>query len=524
MREKRLRWLWLLLAVCLALSGCGGQLPMELDEGEDKTPWQEAEEEQSGEENTDPGIDHFALAYHEGQTLDPITCSDGAQLQLTTLLYEPLFRLDGSFHPQQVLCTGYSVSEDGLVYTLTIRQGVAFSDGSTLGADDAAESLRRAMASERYGSRLNGIRKVAARGSDTLVITLSRPNSRLTALLDIPVVKAGSEENGVPAGTGPYLFITSSEGAYLSANPDWWQGKTLPLERIELVDAKDSDTVLYLFTSREVQVYATDLTQGGGALSGSLDTTEIPTATMQFLGINVRSTALQDQGLRQALQLGIPRETVVEGYLSSHALPAQFPISPVAAGYPAQLEAEYSLETYRQALAALWSGAERESAELTLLVNGDSPSKTAIAQYLAQSLSVEGMCQVSVEALAWTEYLQALASGDFDLYYGEVRLTADWDISALIGTGGALNYGGWSATDTDAMLEACRAGGEGAEQNLYQHLREAVPLIPICFKNDSLLTHSGTVENEQPTAADIFYNFPDWRIYLSQSGQEKSAA
>ena len=49
MREKRLRWLWLLLAVCLALSGCGGQLPMELDEGEDKTPWQEAEEEQSGE-------------------------------------------------------------------------------------------------------------------------------------------------------------------------------------------------------------------------------------------------------------------------------------------------------------------------------------------------------------------------------------------------------------------------------------------------------------------------------------------
>ena len=154
---------------------------MELDEGEDKTPWQEAEEEQSGEENTDPGIDHFALAYHEGQTLDPITCSDGAQLQLTTLLYEPLFRLDGSFHPQQVLCTGYSVSEDGLVYTLTIRQGVAFSDGSTLEADDAAESLRRAMASERYGSRLNGIRQVAARGSDTLVITLSRPNSRLTA-------------------------------------------------------------------------------------------------------------------------------------------------------------------------------------------------------------------------------------------------------------------------------------------------------------------------------------------------------
>ena len=74
------------------------------------------------------------------------------------------------------------------------------------------------------------------------------------------------------------------------------------------------------------------------------------------------------------------------------------------------------------------------------------------------------------------------------------------------------------------MLEACRTGGESAERGLYQHLQEAVPLIPVCFKNDSLLTHSGTVENAQPTAADIFYNFPDWRIYLSQTEQEKGAA
>ena len=525
MGKKRLRRLGLMLALCLALSGCGGPIQMQLDEGEDRTPWQEAEEEEAEEVKTDSGIDRFALAYHEGQTMDPITCGDGAQLQLTTLLYEPLFRLDGNFQPQGVLCTECSASEDGLVYTLTIRQGVTFSDGSTLESSDAAISLRRAMASERYGSRLSGIRQVTTRGSDTLVITLSRPNSRLAALLDIPVIKAGSEEGGVPAGTGPYLFITSGEGAYLSANPDWWQGRALPLERIELVDAKDSDTVLYLFTSREVQVYAADLTQGVGALSGSLDTVEIPTAAMQFVGINVRRAALQDQGLRQALQLGVPRETIVEGYLSSHALPAQFPVSPAAAGYPAQLERDYSLETYRQALSALWSGEEeRGTVELTLLVNGESPSKVAIAQYLAQSLSVEGMCQVSVEALPWAEYLQALADGDFDLYYGEVRLTADWDLSALIGTGGALNYGGWSGVDTDAMLEACRTGGESAERGLYQHLQEAVPLIPVCFKNDSLLTHSGTVENAQPTAADIFYNFPDWRIYLSQTEQEKGAA
>ena len=523
MGKKRLRRLGLMLALCLALSGCGGPIQMQLDEGEDRTPWQEAEEEEAEEVKTDSGIDRFALAYHEGQTLDPITCGDGAQLQLTTLLYEPLFRLDGNFQPQGVLCTECSASEDGLVYTLTIRQGVTFSDGSTLESSDAAISLRRAMASERYGSRLSGIRQVTTRGSDTLVITLSRPNSRLAALLDIPVIKAGSEEGGVPAGTGPYLFITSGEGAYLSANPDWWQGRALPLERIELVDAKDSDTVLYLFTAREIQVYAADLTRGEAALSGRLDAVDIPTATMQFLGINTRRAALQDQELRRVLRLGIPRETVVEGYLSGHAAPAQFAISPASGDYPAEMETAYSLETYRQSLTALWAAEEeREPLTLTLLVNADSASKTAIAQYLAQSLSVEGLLQVTVEALAWTDYLEALAGGDFDLYYGEVRLTADWDISELIGTGGELNYGGWSAVDTDAMLEACRAGGENAYRNLCRHLREAVPLLPVCFKSDSLLTHSGAVENARPTAANIFYNFPDWVLHFAQPAEESA--
>ena len=509
-------WIAAALALCLALAGCGAELDL-AEDTPDVAPWQEVEED-AGEEPAPAGVTAFTLAYHGGQTLDPITCADGAQRQLAALLYEPLFQLDGAFQPQGLLCTGWTVSEDGLTYTLEIRQGVTFSDGSTLDAGDAAAALRRAMASQRYGSRLADIRQVAVRDGG-VEITLSRPNSRLPALLDIPVVKAGTEEDGIPVGTGPYLFITSGEGDYLAANPDWWQGRDLPVERIELLDARDSDAVPYLFISREIQVYAGDLTQEGIAMSGSLDAVDIPTTAMQFIGINARRTALQNQALRQALYQGAPRETVTGGYLSGHALPAQFPISPAAAGYPAALDQPYSLDAYRQAVAAaLGEG----GVSLRMVVHGDSGSKTAIAQYLAQSLSVEGLLEVTVEALPWADYLAALESGDFDLYYGAVRLTADWDVSALIGTGGALNYGGWSAMDTDAMLESRRTAAAGADGGLYQHLREAVPLIPVCFQSDSLLTHSGVVEHASPTAANVFYDFPSWTIHLVQPEQTKA--
>lgn len=51
---------------------------------------------------------------------------------------------------------------------------------------------------------------------------------------------------------------------------------------------------------------------------------------------------------------------------------------------------------------------------------------------------------MTVTALPWADYTAALAAGSFDLYYGEVRLTADWNLAPLLATGGRLNYGGWS--------------------------------------------------------------------------------
>ena len=57
-----------------------------------------------------------------------------------------------------------------------------------------------------------------------------------------PIVKSGSEKNTVPLGTGPYLFVTDSDGACLKQNPDWRSDGTLPFERIDLRAVKDADT------------------------------------------------------------------------------------------------------------------------------------------------------------------------------------------------------------------------------------------------------------------------------------------
>ena len=121
-----------------------------------------------------------------------------------------------------------------------------------------------------------------------------------------------------------------------------------------------------------------------------------------------------------------------------------------------------------------------------------------------------------MEALPWEEYLAALAAGEFDLYYGEVRLTADWDITDLVGTGGSLNYGGYTNTVTDALLQSFASASDRAyaARQLCTHLLGTAPIAPICFQQDILLTHDDVVSGMSPTATAVFFGLENWTIHL----------
>ena len=151
-------------------------------------------------------------------------------------------------------------------------------------------------------------------------------------------------------------------------------------------------------------------------------------------------------------------------------------------------------------------------------MNEENSFKTSVANELAESFADAGIA-ISVRVLPWEEYTAALAAGNFDLYYGEVRLSADWDLSALLSTGGALNYGGWSNETTDRLLAAYAGAGDraAAMETLCRHLQEQAPIIPVCFKSTSVLTQSGVLENLVSTASQPFYGLTDCTVHLRET-------
>lgn len=181
--------------------------------------------------------------------------------------------------------------------------------------------------------------------------------------------------------------------------------------------------------------------------------------------------------------------------------------------YPSELDTAFSATAFADALAACET---RSTRTLRLVVNSENAFKVSVAQQIAATFTTSGIPMEAV-SLPWVEYTAALAAGRFDLYYGEVRLLADWDVSSLLATSGSLNYGGWSDAQCNQLLEACRssAGRETALNALYRYLREQTPILPVCFKTVSALYESDVLEGLTPTAAEPFYDLNSCVIHLS---------
>lgn len=498
----------LLLSLSLLLSGCG--------KVEDPTfdPLEELREYYgTAEEAEAPPLTDFTLPYCTGETWDPVTCPDGVQRTAASLLYETLYRLDETFMPQPLLLTRSDYNAETFVYTLHLRSDVHFSDGSAMTAQDVAASLLRAVHSQRYGPRLWQVRTVTVR-DNTVEVALSEDNRGFPALLDIPVIKAGTESSTVPVGTGAYVL--SADKQHLMPNPHWWQERAIPFDSITLWGCKSEEAAAYAFASHDVHLYVYDLLSGISLASASNDNaTTAETAVMHYLGFNMSKHYLSDPALRRAISLAIDRDEIVSAALSGHAVATQFPLHPASPLYPVHLEENASTTAVYEALSQQELSDGEWKYQLRLLVNNDNSFKVAAAKSIADMLNRHDF-DVTVMALPWEDFLSVLAAGNYDLYYGQCKLSADWDPTPLLGEGCALNYGGYASEVTNTLLAAYRGadGDDRAEamEGLCRHLQREAPIAPLYFERVDVLLSRGIVDTITPTAAEPFYGLENWIV------------
>jgi len=506
------RWTALLLALLLTLglTACGEPAPVPT-QSQAPTPTEPPKESRP-----------FALGYDPAALLHPITGDSQVNLDLAGLVYQGLYELNNEFEAVPVLADSARVDESGLVWTISVKSGVVFSDGTPLTADHVAASLKTARGSDLYGPRLSGVTGIRA-AENEVTITLSAPNGALPALLDIPVVL--EQEEGAPLGTGRYRFAQVGGAPALTVNGNYPGWQSLPYETIPLRAVPTADRRIAAFDSGEVTVVTTDFSSPYAlGYSGSYELFDYPTTNLLYVGFQTVNGPCSEADVRRACSLAFDRVSVVQSLMAGHGDPASLPVHPDHREYDAA--AADRLDYDIQGAKDLLTGAgyvlneedgllykKREPLVLTLIVNRDSVVKQDIANYLANSLRGIGMT-VTVQTLGWIDYKKALESGNFDLYLGEIRLTGDFDSSQLLT--GSLNYGGYVSEVTPTLLAewtAARADARTeAAARLWTVLAEDVPFAALCFKQNSLLVRWGMVSNLSPTRGDPFFGMEQWNV------------
>jgi len=442
------------------------------------------------------------VAYFPERTINPLTTRVGANIALFHLIYEGLFELTETFTAVPILCDTYE--QNGNVWTFTLR-GVTFSDGTALTAKDVVHSFTLAQApASAYAGRFSNIESFRAVNSNTVEVVTKSPNVDLPALLDLPIIK--QSDDSVALGTGRYQFLYEDGHEVLLRAPQYAE-VALPFDRVEICTVGSEEQLAKELQNGAVSMAAVDITATGSvSWGGNCDRVDYPTTTMQYVGFNTASRALRSPNVRRAVACAIDRAAVASNDYSGFADAAALPVHPASAKSVKNLETQlsYSPETAKANLDA----AGREALSLSILVNTENPSKVSAAQRIAESLKTANIT-ATVETVDWEEFTARLTSGSFELYLGEVSLSADFDVTSLIAPDGALNYGRFSSETLSQAVYAARA--EGKYEEFLRGFVEEVPFAPVLFKRETLLVQKNFFEELTPTVHNPFYHFYDWK-------------
>jgi peptide/nickel transport system substrate-binding protein len=253
------------------------------------------------------------------------------------LVQSCLFKTDENGDIVPDLATDYKISDDGLTWTVNVRDDVKFSDNSTFDAKDVAFTFNTAKETETDLDMTN-LEKATAKNDTCVEFKLVEPRS--TFIYDLRYLGIVPEEydnetyGQNPIGTGPYVLDHWDKGqqAIFTANENWYGDKPyftqvtllfpdeatwLELAKSGQVDVVPVATSALNQTVDGYQFYEVSAGRAQGISFPYLEDTGATTESGWKIGNNVTA----DKAIRQALNVGVDRQKMCDEVFSGHAQP-----------------------------------------------------------------------------------------------------------------------------------------------------------------------------------------------------------
>ncbi|WP_294833307.1 peptide ABC transporter substrate-binding protein [uncultured Gemmiger sp.] len=523
------------MAGCMAasLAACGGSASTAAST---ETSTAASTEAATGEESTGTASGFTVQLGSNPETLDPALNSaiDGANTLIT--VFEPLLLIDENNEVIPGQAESYTVSDDGLVWTFTMRDGLKWSDGSDLTAKDFEYSFKRLAAPDTaapYAETVVGmidgyadatgnpdadgnmttepdfdaLNVVASEDGKTLTVTLSYPCAyfdKLAAFAAMsPVQQATVEANGDAWCTEPDTYICNgpyyisqwvpSERIVLTKNPNYvggWDSSKIVSDTITMLLLEDSSASYAAYNSGEAQLIKDVPTDEIPSLTKAEDGGDFYVDTIlgtYYVSLNDAIEPFNDVNVRKALSLAIDRDYVANTIMQGTYTPAYNLVGPGIVDESGMFydnandgktyisdDYEANLEAAKQALADA-GYPNGEGFPIIEYSTNDAGYHTPVAEYLQQAWGELGIT-VNINKVEWASFTPMRRAGDYDASRnGWVMDYNDpSNMLELFTTGNGNNDGKYSSVDFDAAIEASKVADKSVH---FQKLHEAEDIL-----------------------------------------------
>lgn len=468
-------------------------------------------------------LSNFDLLYCTKDSFDPYTCKTKQNFELSHLLFDPLVKTDNEFNPVNALANTVTLEDKSCIVTL---KTAFFTDGSPVTADDVVFSYNKAKDSNSvYKFSLKNVASILKQSDNTIVFTLTKADPYFKNVLDFPILKQGSDQlknsdNKAlpPIGAGRYKFNDTYTALVINEN---YHATVGALKNIGLIDSPDDEADYHNIEIGAVDYYYSDLYNGSfPKMNGAK--AEVNLNNLVFLGINYNARYLSNLSVRQAISTALDRTKIANEAFFTNATAAKGPFPTVFApskdyqSIPINADHNIAASNLKNADIIDKNAAGKyiknnRTINFSILVNKDNSVRVAAADMIAKQLNDFGFT-VSVEKVSRATYDARIASKNFDLYLGEVRISNNMDLSefvSLIETKGYIPS--TTTADGNEKLVPIKTAvngfytGEYSLGDMINVFSSELPVIPICHRK-GLCMYNDDIKNPfYPSVSDLFY-------------------
>jgi ABC-type transport system substrate-binding protein len=460
-------------------------------------------------------------------TLDPAVGYDWQNWSIIKSIFDGLMDYEpGTTKLIPDLAESYDISPDGLTYTFKLRDGIKFHNGRSVTAGDVKWSIERAVnpatqsPGAGYFSNIAGYEDVAGGKATTLsgittpddktvVIKLTAPNAAFLHIMAInfgyvvpkeEVEKYGADFGHHPVGTGAFKFVEWNLGQNLTLErfKDYFRKGVPYLDKITFEIGQEPTVNLLRLQKGEVDILGDGIPPAQFVqVTSDPANKDLYVAGEQlhtgYVALNVKVKPLDDVRVRQAINMAINKERIVQ-ILNGRAKVANQVLPPAMPGYDQSYKGYPYDPAQAKKLLADAGLADGFSAELYVMNTDPQPR---IAQAIQQDLAAIGI-EADIKAIAQAEVISAGGTeGQAPMVWsGGLAWIADFPdpsnfYSVILGCSGAIP-GGWNwswycnpeldkrAAAADAMTDPAKAEERNkAWAAIFADVMKDAPWVPV---------------------------------------------